>query len=199
MKFSIIMPSRLVPYPSSAKFLDKKIIRAINSVILQSFKDYELIVISDECYKTKEIVNRFTDDRIRLLECRHKALFDNTPRNTGIAEAKGDYIIYLDIDDFWGPDHLKIVNEGIKDNDWVYFNDYTFNGSTWIERACNIKSMGASGTSNICHARQLDMKWERPGYAHDFYFNQKLLKYPFFEKIATGQYFVCHVPGVYDV
>ncbi len=199
MKFSIIMPSRLEPYPGCAALLPQKLKRAVRSVLDQTFTDFELIIIADGCSKTKKIVTKeFTDKRLVLLECRHKALFDNLPRNTGIDAAKGEFIIYCDIDDFWGADHLKIVSEGLNGFDWVFYNDIIFN-EKWIERACNIKSMGGSGTSNVCHKRSMGLRWGRPGYAHDYHFNQQLLRFSNSAKITTPEYFCCHIPGNYDL
>lgn len=200
MKFSVIMPSRLIPYHNCAQFLDQKIVRAINSVLNQTYKDFELIVIADECELTKEIVNSFSDARIKLLECKHKQVFDNTPRNTGIENASGDYIIYIDADDYWGENHLAIVESQLKNHDWVYFNDYFFHrGEEWGERACNVRILGGCGTSNICHKRSLGLKWDRPGYAHDYHFIQKLRNYPNNIKINTPEYWVMHAPGIYDL
>lgn len=196
MRFSIIMPSRLIPYNGSAKYLDQKIERSIQSVLDQSFTDFELIVIADGCELTKEIVStRFTDERLVLLECKHKAVFDNLPRNTGIDNAKGEFMTYCDVDDFLGGDHLSIIDRNLKEYDWVWYNDFIYH-ETWIERACNIKTLGGCGTSNVTHKRSLGMKWDRPGYAHDFYFNQKLLNFRNSTKIETPEYFVCHVPGI---
>jgi glycosyltransferase involved in cell wall biosynthesis len=191
------MPSRLIPYKGSCQFPEKKIIRAIQSVLNQTFKDFELIVIADECLKTKNIVSKlFTG--VRLLECQHKAVFDNLPRNTGIENAQGEYITYLDIDDYLGSDHLAIIDRQLKNYDWVWYNDIIYKDSQWVERACNIKAMGGCGTSNVCYKRSLNLKWDRPGYAHDFYFNQKLLRFKG-AKIETPEYFCCHIPGQFDV
>jgi len=193
------MPSRLIPYQGCASFLDQKIQRSIGSVIDQSFEDFELLVISDDCEETKIIVKRYDDPRVVLLQCKHKAIFDNLPRNTGLDNAKGEYIIYLDIDDFYGVDHLKIVDKNLKNYDWVWYNDYTKMSGQWGERACNIRALGGSGTSNVCHKRSLNLRWDRPGYAHDFHFNQKLLKFQNHTKIETPEYFVMHIPGIYDI
>jgi len=199
MRFSIICPSRLIPYPGCASYLDQKIVRAIESVLSQSFTDFELIVIADGCIKTNAIISmNFADSRIVLLECKHKAIFDNLPRNTGIEAAKGEYIIYVDADDYWGEDHLKKIEKNLSNYDWVWYNDIIFNGE-WIERACNIKSLGGCGTSNVCHKRSLNLRWGRPGYAHDFHFLQQLLRFPNNTKIETPEYFCCHIPGNYDV
>lgn len=198
MRFSIILPSRLIPYQGCASYLDQKIIRSVESVLWQNFKDFELIVIADGCEKTKQIIQKFTDNRIVLLECKHKGIFNNLPRNTGIEAAKGEYIIYIDADDYWGEDHLKIIERNLKSYDWVWYNDIIFNGE-WIERACNVKSMGGCGTSNVCHKRSLNLRWGRPGYAHDFHFLQLLLRFPNNTKIETPEYFVCHAPGLWDL
>ena len=199
MKFSVIMPSRLDPYPGCASLLPQKLRRAIRAVLDQTFTDFELLVIADGCDKTKKIVTKeFSEERLVLLSCKHKALFDNLPRNTGIDNAKGEFIIYCDIDDFWGADHLKIINEGLNGFDWVWYNDIIFD-KVWHERACNIKAMGGSGTSNVCHKRSLGLRWGRPGYAHDFHFNQQLLRFSNSAKITTPEYFVCHIPGNYDL
>jgi glycosyltransferase involved in cell wall biosynthesis len=196
MRFSVIMASRLADYQNSAKFKDQKIARAINSVLNQSFADLELIVIADGCELTKEIVsNDFTDERLELLETEHKALFDNGPRNKGIENAKGEFILYCDIDDYWGTEHLSIINRNLNSLDWVYYNDIILRAGQWVERPCNIRQKGQCGTSNICHANKLNVKWDRPGYSHDYFFLRKLTAFSKHKKIETPEYFVCHMPG----
>jgi len=199
MRFSVIMASRLVPYSSQCAEPEAKLRRAIQSVLDQSFRDFELIVIADSCKRTKEIVKEFKG--IRFFEVKHTQLWGNAPRNAGIKNAKGEYIIYCDSDDWWGTEHLQIINSNIKDNDWVYYNDIAYDkrNAQWIERACNIHKMGACGTSNICHASRLGLHWQHPGYAHDYYFNQQLLRYHNFKRIPTPEYYVCHIPNNYDL
>ena len=198
MRFSVIMASRLIPYPRSAKYLDQKIVRAIDSVLKQSFPDFELIVIADGCEQTKEIVKGYKDKRLILTEVKHRALFDNAPRNKGIEIAQGEYIIYCDIDDYYGVDHLQIIDRNLNDFQWVWYNDLIYNGQ-WIERACNIKHLSSCGTSNICHRRDMNLTWTHPGYAHDYHFIKRLLNHPNHQKIKTPEYFVCHIPGRYDL
>jgi len=198
-KFSVIMAVRLRPYPNQAQFPEAKFRRSVKSVLSQSFSNFEFIIVSDGCDLAKRIVKEYKDERIRFFMVNHNALFDNGPRNHGIKQAKGEYIIYCDADDYWGEDHLQIISKGLV-APFVYYNDlvYDTRNEQWIERSCNLRKMGQCGTSNICHASSLELRWERTGYAHDYYFIQQLLKFEH-KKCETSEYFVCHVPGAYDL
>jgi len=206
MKFSIILPSLLADFPGAATGRDKKLCRAINSVLSQSFTDFELIVISDGCSLTEYLVKKiFASDiikgRIALLSVERKQLFGNAPRNTGIENAKGEYIIYLDNDDRWGVDHLKKINAELNGEDWVYANDWIWNGTEWIERTTDCTQYGRCGTSNICHKASLNLRWKdsEGGYGHDYLFIQQLLKFENHRQIGAGEYFVCHYSNGYCV
>ena len=201
MKFSIILPSLLADYPGAATGRPAKLMRAIKSTLSQSFTDFELIVISDGCDLTTFLVKgQFNDSRIKLLRVERERLFSNTPRNFGIAHASGEYIIYIDNDDTWGPDHLKKVNEGIAGEDWVYFGDWVPDGRDeqgqikWRERVIDVTQYGRCGTSNICHASRLGLTWKESegGYGHDFLFIQQLRQFANYKFIGSSEYYVCH-------
>jgi len=83
--------------------------RAINSVLNQTFKDFELIVVDDNSADdTKEVVNRFGAGDSRIKYIRHKRnKGGSAARNTGIKHAKGEYIALLDDDDEWLPEKLE--------------------------------------------------------------------------------------------
>ena len=74
MKFSIVMPSYLATYPGAANNREGKLVRAVNSVIEQSFPDWELHVVADGCKRTLEIMEQFTDKRIKVWYINHKKL-----------------------------------------------------------------------------------------------------------------------------
>lgn len=89
--------SVIIPTYNRAKLVD----RAIKSVLLQTFKDFELFIIDDASTdNTQQIVEQFRDERIKII--RHqKNKGGSAARNTGINTAKGEYIAFLDDDDEW--------------------------------------------------------------------------------------------------
>lgn len=92
----------------------EKLKRAIQSVIDQTYENWELIVVSDGGDKeTKYAVNSFNDKRIKYLECRH---FGNhsRPKNVGIKASRGEYICFLDDDNVYRPDHINVLLKGIQ-------------------------------------------------------------------------------------
>ena len=192
MRFSIVIASLLAPYRGAAHDREVKLLRAVASAQQQTFRDFEIIVVADGCQRTIELVEDAVNVRSFLIE--RGKLFAGGPRNKGIDEAKGDYIVYLDIDDLYGNEHLAIIDKHLNGHDWVWFNDIRYNGG-WRENFCDIFQVGKHGTSNICHRRDLGVKWNVSGYAHDYHFVRELFKFKNYAKIETPEYYVCHVPG----
>ena len=100
--------SVIIPTYRRPEFLRK----AIESVLRQTFRDFELIVVDDfSGGNTSEVVRTFTDTRIRFVQ--HKTRRGGAvARNTGIGKAQGKYIAFLDDDDEW----LHILRYGVS---WV--------------------------------------------------------------------------------
>lgn len=202
MKFSIITPSYLEEYAGGASQRELKLARAIQSVLDQKFQDWELIVIADGCFKTPGVVRTFNDPRIRLLEMEKAPIWSGMPRNAGLDNAKGDFITYLDSDDYLGPGHLETINANLGLNDWIYYSDwiYNFERDSWHIRPCDIRVSGQNGTSNITHRRSLPVRWSFEGYGHDHYFNQQLQEASRrFRKTPPAEYYVMHMNGYYDL
>ena len=81
--------------------------RALDSVLSQTYSDFELIVV-DDCSPddTNKIVDSYSDNRIMYL--RHEQNRGaNAARNTGIKAANGEYLAFLDDDDKWLPEKLE--------------------------------------------------------------------------------------------
>jgi glycosyltransferase involved in cell wall biosynthesis len=80
--------------------------RAINSVLAQSYSDWELIVVDDgSTDNTASLLTHLTDPRIRVF--RHPVNKGvAAARNTGLSAARGQWIAFIDSDDTWHPDKL---------------------------------------------------------------------------------------------
>lgn len=96
---------------------------AVDSVLNQSYSDWELLVIDDNKPKsesrkaTAEIMSKFTDSRIHYIQ-NEKNMGGAAARNVGIFQAKGDYIAFLDDDDMYLPDRLEVQYKQMVENDW---------------------------------------------------------------------------------
>ncbi len=87
--------SVVVPTFNRAKIVPK----AIDSVLQQTYKDYEIIVIDDGSTDNTKAVLRNYDDKIVYRYKENGGI--SSARNSGIEIAKGKYIALLDSDDFW--------------------------------------------------------------------------------------------------
>jgi glycosyltransferase involved in cell wall biosynthesis len=88
---------------------EEEVIRAIRSVLSQTLKNYELIVVNDGSTDGgPKIVQLFSDPRIRLINQPNAGV--SAARNRGIEESKSDLIAFLDADDEWLPDFLETIN-----------------------------------------------------------------------------------------
>jgi hypothetical protein len=86
--------------------VEKYIAEAVRSVLAQTFSDFELLIIDDGSPdRSIEICQQFTDPRIRIIQQQNRGL--SGARNTGIRNAVGEYLAFLDGDDLWMPEKLE--------------------------------------------------------------------------------------------
>ena len=80
--------------------------RAVNSILAQTYQDFELLIVDDgSTDDTPQVIGGFSDPRVRPL--RHEANRGlSASRNTGIGEARGEYLAFLDDDDEFTPTSL---------------------------------------------------------------------------------------------
>lgn len=107
MKYSIIIPTKNRAYC---------LWKAINSVLSQTYTDFELLVVDgNSTDDTTKLVNSYEDQRIRLIPNEN----DNgvaSARNKGIKESTGEYVGYLDSDDFVYNKWIESVDKYIISN-----------------------------------------------------------------------------------
>lgn len=90
---------------------------SIESILTQTFKDFEIIVIDDGSNdNTREVLSHYYDKITYILqENRGPA----AARNTGILKSSGEYIAFLDADDLWHPKKLEIQVKYLNENPQV--------------------------------------------------------------------------------
>jgi len=101
--------SVIIPVYNTEKYIRK----CIDSVLNQTFNDYEIVVVNDgSTDKCLDILNEY--DNIKLINQKNQGL--SMARNTGIKSAKGKYFILLDSDDYIEPDLLYELNQSISNS-----------------------------------------------------------------------------------
>ena len=117
--------SVIIPTYNRAVFLSE----AIDSVLNQSFRDFELIIVDDGSTDSTPHILRRWEGRIRWMRQENSGV--SRARNTGIRAARGRYLSFLDSDDLWAREKLE-VQVGFLDANPHYGVCYT--DEVWIRR-----------------------------------------------------------------
>jgi len=90
---------------------------ALQSVLWQTFQDFEVWVIGDACTDDSETVTAsFGDPRIHWHNLAENSGSQSLPNNAGIERARGKYVAYLGHDDLWHPTHLELLINALERN-----------------------------------------------------------------------------------
>lgn len=114
---------------------EKYIADAINSVLENTYDNWELIIVDDgSTDETVRLINSFSNSRIRKFFLKHVGL--GAARNLGIALSRGEYLMFLDSDDLLHCNTLMTLQKEIilNGNDWIQFG--------WT----SLENDGANGT-----------------------------------------------------
>lgn len=88
--------------------------RSIQSVLQQSYSNFELIIVNDgSTDNSQSIVESIDDNRIRLINQKNAGV--SAARNRGVKESKFEFVAFLDADDYWLPNHLEVLANLIAD------------------------------------------------------------------------------------
>ena len=115
----IPLVSIIIPTYNHAEFIGK----ALKSIINQTYQNWEAIIIDNKSTDhTNEILSKFTDKRINSYKIDNNGIIAKS-RNFGIKLAKGEWIAFLDSDDWWTSDKLEICLKNIDEQvDFIYHN-----------------------------------------------------------------------------
>lgn len=126
------MVSVIIPAYNAEKYIDKCLI----SVLQQTYKDMEIIVVNDgSTDSTESIVKKYCDEKqnIRLFSQKNQGV--SAARNQGIANANGEFLFFIDADDYVDNDLLKeLVNEADLYNSDLICGEIIDNNSSEIAR-----------------------------------------------------------------
>lgn len=118
---------------------DKYINQCIDSLLNQSFKNFEIIVVDDgSTDRTYSILNEYKTKNKNLYIYRQKNKYAGVARNNGLSRAKGEYVLFLDADDFFEPNMLMLAYQRAKsvDADIVVFKGREYNDVTKEFKNC---------------------------------------------------------------
>ena len=148
--FSIIVPTY-----NRADILKQ----AIQSVINQTDPSWELIIVDNfSSDDTKSVVNSFKDKRIKFFQINNKGIIAKS-RNLGISHSLGDWIAFLDSDDYFFPQKLEICRRYTnKSQDIIYH-------PTWIQHSANKKIIDLTWTRDISKQPFINLLFEVPTFA----------------------------------
>ena len=120
MKFSIIIPAH-----NSSAFIRK----ALDSIKSQTFKDYELIVICDSCDDdTEQIAREYGAYTEKVGFSR-----DGLTRNRGLEKATGDWVLFMDDDDWWLHEYvLQQISDKLDENPNIDVLAFSFIFKGWM-------------------------------------------------------------------
>lgn len=144
-KVSVVIPT----YDRAAK-----VQRAIESVLAQTMKDLEVVVVDDgSSDNTAEVLSAKFGDRIRYYVQTNQGA--SVARNRGAEEARGEWIAFLDSDDLWEPDKLEAQFKALEEfaecgacyTDTRLFN-YPENRTLFQLAETNYTHQGATGVNN---------------------------------------------------
>ncbi len=123
---------------------EKTIKETVDSVLNQTFEDFEVIIINDGSTDTTgEIVSQIPDPRIKVFSYLNSGA--STSRNRGFAQTSGEYIAFLDADDLWTSDKLEAQLVALKTNPQA---DIAYSWSDCIDESSRFLRRGGHITIN---------------------------------------------------
>lgn len=162
---------------------EKYITQAIESILNQSYANWELLIINDcSTDSTEKIIKRYQaqDKRIKLITLGKNKGVANA-RNIGMQNAKGNYIAFLDSDDIWQPEKLQRQIQMLESNDaYITYTEYLIideTGQTIKKRRVKetlhfkdlLKENSIIFSSVVCKKASITNKYFKSEWYHEDY------------------------------
>lgn len=141
--------SVILPVFNGERYIEK----AVESVLNQSFEDFELIIVNDgSTDSTLEIINGFDDERIRIIDQANQG--PGAARNNAMKITDSQYVMFLDADDWYSEDCLETAySEATKyDSDLTFFQMINYNdGEIYENDWFDLKTFDSSFENRAFH------------------------------------------------
>ncbi len=103
---SMPLVSVIVPVYNVSEYLE----RCVNSILNQSYQNLEIILVDDGSDDgSGELCDQYSDNDARIIAVHQENAGQSAARNTALRNAKGDYIAFLDSDDYWDQDMVDYL------------------------------------------------------------------------------------------
>ncbi|HVF50395.1 MAG TPA: glycosyltransferase family A protein [Pyrinomonadaceae bacterium] len=125
--------SVLIPAYNAARYIGE----TLDSVLAQTFKEYEIVVVNDGSPDTPELERALAPYRSRIVYLTQENGGPGRARNTAIEASRGRYIALLDADDLWEPEYLSVQVAALERDpslDVVYSNGRIFGDGADVGR-----------------------------------------------------------------
>lgn len=189
------MISVIIPAYNSAGTIH----RCVQSVLCQTYKEWEMLIVDDGSKDdTLDICKSFDDSRIKVLHKENGGV--SSARNMGLNAAKGEYIAFIDSDDYINTDYLKHLSEGFGYDIVVTGFSYGLTPeSSAFKLQLSTKQEVGKDLSNLINADQFCFPWGRLFKRsiieqHQIRFDEQMR---FAEDNVFNWEFLCHAESIF--
>ncbi len=130
--------SVIIPVYNNSPYLGE----CLDSVVNQTYKNLEIIIIDDKSTDNSlEVIRKYHDKRIKVISLKKNSGVA-IARNNGVKIATGDYICFLDSDDYWVNDKIEKQVKFMSENGYAFiYGDYAYFNNGKARRVCVPKSI----------------------------------------------------------
>lgn len=176
------MISIIVPVYNTERYLD----RCIQSILAQTYTDFELLLINDGSTDSSGVIcDKYAeqDSRVRVFHKENGGV--SRARNLGIDKSKGDYVLFLDSDDWLARDTFEILHRTLvrEDANCVIFGFYQTSGNIWAPEENRIYATIEDLKKNFAY----HLNTELLSSSVNKLYKKELIKYHFPEDISFGE------------
>lgn len=196
-----VLISIIIPVYNVEQYIEE----CLNSILNQSFENYEIICIDDASTDTScEIIQKYAQKNahIRLLK-NIKNKGQSHARNRGIKEAVGEYIMFVDSDDILQKDSMEKINELLHkyaEIEILYYDAEVRDEGKWAKEQPKMRlEQNLKETGNVCTGQELFVQLQRESFLIDQVWRQIIKRDFLEEKKITFYEGIYHEDGIFSL